>query len=339
MTEESGVWLLVAYAPVGVLGLRRSRRFVWFWNTFQSEVMEEVNLVAIAILSRGRCGLSRCITFYLVAMATTDIAALVTDVILHRINNMYFPVSFLLLTPVCALRHALYIVSVDCSVWFTVAFTFDRLVAICCRNLKRKFCCLRTTAVIIFAVFGASILKSFPVYFAYKPVIVIGSLPWYCRGKAEFWASPYWKLYQRGGTFVTFLLPILLISLFNALTVRYIIAANRVRRRLRSNGGNDHEMENRRKSIGLLFAVSANVVLLWVPKAIHALNWQLQNYNYGNKYLNTPVYNHQQIGHMLQFLSFSTNTCIYGITQKKFREELGNGIKCFLKLNRKIIPE
>ncbi|XP_062890828.1 uncharacterized protein LOC134338714 [Mobula hypostoma] len=196
-----------------------------------------------------------------------------------------------------AARHSLYIVSIDCSVWFTAAFTFDRFVAICCLNFKRYFCCLKTAAVIIFVVFGASILKSIPVYFVYKPVLVIRSLPWFCRGKAEFWDSTYWKLYQRGSMFVTFLLPILLISLFNALTVRYIIAANRVRRKLRSNVGNnsDQEAENRRKSIVLLFAVSANVILLWMPKAVYTLNWQLQNYNYGNKYLNIPVYVAQQM--------------------------------------------
>ncbi|XP_067835138.1 probable G-protein coupled receptor 139 [Heptranchias perlo] len=297
-----------------------------------------VNLVAIVILSRGKCGLSKCITHYLVAMAVADLAVIITDVIMHRINNMYLPINFLFLTPVCSLRLVLYIVSLDCSVWFTVAFTFDRFIAICCQKLKPKCCSPRTATVIISAVCVVSFSRSIPVFFVYRPVFVLNNIPWYCIGKADYWTSSFWRAYECIDSILTPLLPILLILVFNALTVRHIIAANRVRRRLRSNSEdhNDPEMENRRKSMILLFALSANFILLWMTYLVHSFSWQLKNYNYRNKYLNDPVYIAQQFAFMLQLLSCSTNTCIYGLTQRKFREELKNGVKFLFTLNGKL---
>lgn len=106
--------------------------------------------------------------------------------------------------------------------------------------------------------------------------------------------------------------------------MRHIIAANKVRSGLRScsENQNDSEVENRRKSMILLFALSSNFILIWLPYLIHSMNRQSVNYSYANKHLNTPVYIVQQSGFMFQFLSTCTNTCIYTLTQKKFREEL-----------------
>ena len=58
-----------------------------------------VNGFAIIILSRGNCGLSTCTAQYLAAMATTDLLVIITDVILRRINDYYFEISFLWITP------------------------------------------------------------------------------------------------------------------------------------------------------------------------------------------------------------------------------------------------
>ncbi|XP_067874782.1 probable G-protein coupled receptor 139 [Heterodontus francisci] len=301
--------------------------------------LTDFNLVAIVILSRGKCGLSKCITRYLVAMAAADFAVIITDVIMHRINNMYFPVSFLFLTPVCSLRHVMYIVSLDCSVWFTVAFTFDRFIAICCHKLKPKYCTQRTATVVISVVCVVSFLRSIPGFIVYKPLFVISNVSWYCVGKSDYWTSTFWRAYECIDSILTPVLPILFILLFNALTVKNIIAANRARKGLRSKSENqnDTEMENWRKSIFLLFALSANFVLLWMTYLVHSLRWQLENFNYQNKYLNNPVYITQQFGFMLQVLSSSTNTCIYGLTQKKFREELKKGIKYLFTLNGKLV--
>ncbi|XP_067876477.1 probable G-protein coupled receptor 139 [Heterodontus francisci] len=298
-----------------------------------------VSLVAIVILSRGKCGLSKCVTYYLVAMAAADFAVIITDVIMHRINNMYFPVSFLFLTPMCSLRLVMYNVSLHCSVWFTVAFTFDRFIAICCHKLKPKYCTQKTAIMVISAVCVVSFLRSIPGFIVYKPSFVINNVSWYCVGKAEYWTSKFWRAYECIDSILTPLLPIILILLLNAITVQHIMVANKARKGFRRNNENqnDPEMENRRKSMILLFALSANFVLLWMTYLVHSLRWQVENFNYQNKYLNNPVYIVQQFGYMLQILSSSTNTCIYGLTQRKFREELKKGIKYLFTLNEKLI--
>ncbi|XP_059817895.1 probable G-protein coupled receptor 139 [Hypanus sabinus] len=108
-----------------------------------------VNLVAIAILSRGKCGLSTCTTRYLVAMATADLLTIIFEVIFWRVSYYYFPGTFLDITPVCSVISALGKAATDCSVWFTVSFTFDRFVAICCQNQKAKYCTGKTAAVVL----------------------------------------------------------------------------------------------------------------------------------------------------------------------------------------------
>ncbi|XP_067887117.1 probable G-protein coupled receptor 139 [Heterodontus francisci] len=297
-----------------------------------------VNLVAIVILSRGKCGLSKCITRYLVAMAVADLMVVIIHVILQRINIMYFPVSFLFITPVCMVNFAAYIVAIDCSVWFTVAFTFDRFVAICCQKLQSKYCTKKTTTVVIATVFVVSCLRTIPFYYMDEPAFIIDNVPWYCVPTTDYLTSPLWKAFEWIDSFVTPLLPILLILLFNALTVRYIIVVSRVRRELLSNSENqnDPEVKNRRKSMILLFAISANFILLWMTYVLHSINWQVVNFYYTDKYYSNPIYITQQVGFMLQLLSCCTNTCIYGLTQRKFREELKNGVKYLFTLNGKL---
>ncbi|XP_067887119.1 probable G-protein coupled receptor 139 [Heterodontus francisci] len=297
-----------------------------------------VNLVAIVILSRGKCGLSKCITRYLVAMAAADLMVVIVHVILHRINLMHFPVSFLFITPVCAINVVASIGALDCSVWFTVTFTFDRFVAICCQKLQSKYCTEKTATVVIATVFVVSFLKSIPFYYSGEPVVIIDNVPWYCVPTADYLTSPLWRAYECIGSIITPLLPFLLILLFNALTVRHIIMANRVRSGLRNNSENqnDPEVKNRRKSMILLFAISANFILLWMTNVVHTLNWQVVNFYYTDKYYSNPIYITQQVGFMLKLLSSCTNTCIYGLTQRKFREELKNGVKYLFTLNGKL---
>ncbi|XP_067835234.1 probable G-protein coupled receptor 139 [Heptranchias perlo] len=297
-----------------------------------------VNLVAIVILSRGKCGLSKCITRYLVAMAAADLMVVIIDVILHRINCMYLPVSFLLLTPVCTLNLVVYIVAVDCSVWFTVAFTFDRFIVICCQKLEPQYCTEKTATVVIATMCVVSCVRSVPFYYLMEPLFTIDNVPWHCVPTAEYFTSPLWKAYEWIDSVITPVLPILFILLFNALTVRHIISANRVRRGLRSNSENqnDPEVKNRRKSMILLFTISANFVLLWITYLVHSVNWPVINFYYTDKYLSNPIYITQQVGFMLQLLSSCTNTCIYGLTQRKFREELKTGVKYLFTLNGKL---
>ncbi|XP_078284464.1 putative G-protein coupled receptor 139 [Rhinoraja longicauda] len=295
----------------------------------------KVNVTAIAILSRGRCGLSKCITRYLVGMAGADIMVVVLAVILEQLNGLYFYARFLLITPICSLMTVFKVASMDCSVWLTVAFTFDRYIAICCQKLRERYCTERVSTRVIVTVAVVSCVRCIPFYFEAEPFIIIDSVPWFCVKTFEYFTSPLWKGHELFDSLLTPILPFCIILLCNGLTIRHIIAANRARTRLRNKSENqkDLEVQNRRKSMILLFALSTNFILLWLPYVIHSMTWQTVNVTNADKYLNSPIYVLQQCGIMLQYLGTCTNTCIYGLTQRKFRRELKNGVTYVLTLN------
>ncbi|XP_067883000.1 probable G-protein coupled receptor 139 [Heterodontus francisci] len=289
-----------------------------------------VNIVAIVILSQGKCGLSKCITYYLVAMATADLMVVITGVILHRIVDIYFPGNYLSLTPICRTKTALVYTTRDLSVWLTVTFTFDRFISICCQKLKTKYCTKETASAVVGTVFALSCLKNVPCYFLYEPLYIINKLPWYCRIRPSFYTSPLWLAFSILDCIVTPFLPFCVILLLNALTVRYILVASRARRTLRGNTSSvnnpDPEMENRRKSIILLFSISGNFILLWLMYTIHYMYYRItKTYSYTG--YNDPLYILQETGYMLLLLSCCTNTFIYAVTQTKFREELKKMVK------------
>ncbi|XP_067831555.1 probable G-protein coupled receptor 139 [Heptranchias perlo] len=289
-----------------------------------------VNIIAIVILSRGKCGLSKCITQYLVGMAAADLLVVVTGVILNRIIDIYFPGNFLLLTPICRTKTALVYATRDFSVWLTVAFTFDRFIAICCPNLTNKYCTKETAVAVVGTVLALSCMKNIPCYFIYEPLYIINKLPWYCRIRSSFYTSRLWLAFSYFDCIATPFLPFFVILLLNAVTVRYIVVASRVRRALRGNTSSeskpDAEMENRRKSIILLFSISGNFILLWLTYTIHYLYCRITN-TYSYTGYNDPIYILQETGYMLLLLSCCTNTFIYAVTQTKFREELKKMVK------------
>uniref|UniRef100_UPI00398EA7E3 probable G-protein coupled receptor 139 n=1 Tax=Pristiophorus japonicus TaxID=55135 RepID=UPI00398EA7E3 len=289
------------------------------------------NLLTIIILSRGKCGLSKCITGYLVAMAVADLMVLIFDIILYEINDAYFPYSFLNYTPICSLNIALCYSFIDCSVWLTVAFTFDRFVAICNQTFRTKYCREKTAAVVIAVVSFISVLENVPLYFVYEPREIIDNIAWSCYVKTSSYTSPIWIAFLWLETILTPFAPFVLIVLLNALTIRHIVMANRVRSGLRANnsGGNrnDSEMENRRKSIILLLAISGNFILLWVLNFIVNIcvlftDTQFMESNYNDSFTIA-----EKSGYMLICLSTCTNTFIYAVSQSKFREEFKIVIK------------
>ncbi|XP_067870903.1 probable G-protein coupled receptor 139 [Heterodontus francisci] len=295
------------------------------------------NLAVIVILSRGRCGLSRGITYYMVSMAVTDLLVMISAVILNRIAGIYFPVSFLSITPVCSLQIALNFAIADSSVWFTVAFTFDRFMAICCQKLKIQYCTEKTAAWVIGIVSTMSCLKCAFLYFIYEPFYITNNIPWFCSIKSIFYTSPVWIAYDWIRSISTSCFPFILILLFNALTVRHILVASRARRRLRahSNGEtqSDPEMESRRKSIILLFCISGSFILLYLPFLVNFLYIRIAKFSYfSGSNFNESNFIMQESGYMLQLLSSCVNPFIYAGTQKKFREELKNGVKYPLSL-------
>ncbi|XP_067874878.1 neuropeptides capa receptor-like [Heterodontus francisci] len=297
----------------------------WHLLSRKLSVPYTVNLMATVILARGKCGLSKCITYYLVAMAAADLMLVITRVILNQIINKYFPGNYLLLTPVCRTKTTLASISNDLSVWLTVAFTFDRFIAICCQKLKTKYCTKEMAAVIIGVVLVLSCLRNIPWYFIYEPLYVNNGLPWYCRIRSVFYTSPLWQAFSYFSSIATPFLPFFIILLLNVLTARYILVASRGRRTLRGNTSSannpDPEMQNRKKSIILLFSISANFILLWLTFTIHYMYYRItKSYSYTG--YDDPVYIFQETGYMLLLLSCCTNTFIYAVTQVKFREEL-----------------
>ncbi|XP_067830249.1 probable G-protein coupled receptor 139 [Heptranchias perlo] len=282
-------------------------------------------LLVILILSRGKCGLSRCISCYLLSMAAADLTVILTAVILDRIVTLYFIDIFTESITMCGLGDCLTHAATDCSVWFTVAFTFDRFVAICCQKLKTKYCTARTAAVVLGTVSVLSCLKSIPWYFRYK-VIYLFSMPMYCLVRLSYYTSPLWKAFDYFHRALTPVLPFVLILLLNALTVRHILLASRVRRGLQGKrdreNHKDTEMENRRKSIVLLFSISASFILLWMIQAVSTIHERIVL----NQFTDIIFGDHlpgglRYIGPILQLLSSCSNTCIYVVTQTKVKQE------------------
>ncbi|XP_055522165.1 probable G-protein coupled receptor 139 [Leucoraja erinacea] len=286
---------------------------------------------------KGRCGLAKCITRYLVFMAVADLLVIITAVILSRLRAMYFPVSFLSTIPACKLIILLSWASKDTSVWLTVAFTFDRFIAICCHRRKLRYCTEKNAAAVIGVVCAAGCLKNVPSYFIYVPVYVVDNVPWFCTINQMYYSSIAWRVYDWLHRMLNPCVPFLLIFLLNVLTIRYILKANEARKRLRaqSNGDrqNDTEMENRRKSIILLMAISGSFLLLRLTYVVNFLFVQLTSNNYASGSNSAdPKFILQESGYMLELLSSCTNSCIYAGTQIKFRRQLKGVVQFPFKL-------
>ncbi|XP_072356595.1 probable G-protein coupled receptor 139 [Scyliorhinus torazame] len=285
-----------------------------------------VDLLGIVILSRGKCGLSTCTTCYLVAMATADLLVIISQVILNKISYYYFPVSYLDITPVCRIKAVMVTASIECSVWFTVTFSFDRFVAICCQKLKIKYCTKKTAILVIATTSILLCLINLPYYFTKEPAVIIRNVPWGCKQKPSTFTDHRWMGYNWLHKVLMPFLPFILILLFNALTVRHILVASRVRKGLRgqNNGANhsDPEMQSRRKSMILLFAISGSFILLWFLYVVNFLYYTIR----GLVYLTYSEFTLQQVGFLLADLNCCTNTFIYGVTQYKFREQVKKAV-------------
>ncbi|XP_078287810.1 uncharacterized protein LOC144612125 [Rhinoraja longicauda] len=258
-------------------------------------------------------------------MAAADLMVLIIDVIIRSIVVMYFPLSFFTIPPVCSITRALAIAATTISVWFTVGFTFDRFVAICCQKLKTKYCTERTASVVIGTVIALSCLINVPWYFTFESAYISDNKPRGCVWTKSFLTSPSWTSFEFFYLNVTPCLPFVFLLLVNSLTARYILVSGRVRRLLRGRNsgenGKDPEMENRRKSIVLLFSISGSSIALWSTVVVYVVSERALGAEY---FADSDL---PTISLMLQVLSTCTNTCIYVLTQRKFREELKNVVK------------
>ncbi|XP_067884121.1 probable G-protein coupled receptor 139 [Heterodontus francisci] len=290
-----------------------------------------VNLLTIGIMSRRKCGLSKCVTRYLVAMATADLLVIILDLIMRHIPIVYWEqFQFLESIPMCNIHAVLLYAATDCSVWFTVTFTFDRFVAICCQKLKSKYCTEKTAAVVLGTVTALSCLKNIFWSFMLTDEYRLGNYPWFCQVTVDVWFSRVWGTVEFFHNILTPGLPFVVILLLNALTIRHILVSNRGRRRLQAHrsGENrrDPEIESRRKSIILLLVISANFILLWVVFMVNSIWWRMWGLGFVSVSVYLPDFV-QELAFMLQLLSCCTNTAIYAVTQTHFREQLKNVLK------------
>ncbi|XP_042202497.1 probable G-protein coupled receptor 139, partial [Callorhinchus milii] len=247
----------------------------------------DANLLAIVVLSRGKCGLSKCITRYMVAMAVADLLFAINEVVLNHIHSLYFNHTFLDITPVCSLRMVLMSAVTHMSVWFTVAFTFDRLVAICWVKLKTTIgIAANLLAIVVLSRGKCGLSKCITLYMVAMAVadllfaineVVLNKIHSLYFNHTFLDITPVCSLRLVLMSAVTHMSVWFTVAFtFDRLvaicwvklkTISHILAANRIRRNLlhqKSNSGNDAEMENRRKSIILLFAISGSFILLWL---------------------------------------------------------------------------
>ncbi|XP_055521653.1 probable G-protein coupled receptor 139 [Leucoraja erinacea] len=263
------------------------------------------------------------------AMAAADLLVIIVDLIMRQIPIVYRQAfRFVWYVPVCN-YHAFFLYAViDCSVWFTVTFTFDRFVAICCQKLKTNYCTERTAAVVLGTVTVLSCLKNIYWYFMLGRWYRLFNEPWFCWERPNVTFSLAWGIGEFLQYLITPVMPFVLIVVFNTLTIRYVLVASRSRRRLRgpSSGesGRDPEMESRRKSLILLLVISGNFIVLWAVYAVNVVWYRLY-------YLIPSVgYPHPligELGFMLQMLSCCTNTALYVLTQTKFRQQFKQLVK------------
>ncbi|XP_072405837.1 probable G-protein coupled receptor 139 [Chiloscyllium punctatum] len=289
------------------------------------------NLMTVLILSQGKCGLSKGITLYMTAMATGDLMVLVFNVIVGQIFKYHFPDSLLNYTPVCQLSAFLQGLSLQLSIWFTIAFTFDRFIAICCNKLKARYCTERTANVVISIVSTLNITVNIPLPFRYEPTHVLNNVQWGCRTVTGYLTSPAWAAHRWLTNISNMFLPIPLLLLLNSLTARHILVASRARRALKSSRGGagemdrDPELKSRRTSIVLLFTISGCFVLLSAPITLihicvgvtHTVAFQGSN----------SLYLGIMVAFLLMCTSSCTNTCIYALTQRRFRKEVKHVLK------------
>ncbi|XP_072885588.1 V-set and immunoglobulin domain-containing protein 10-like 2 [Hemitrygon akajei] len=115
-------------------------------------------------------------------MATADLLVIFIDLILRHVSIAFWDkFTFLESLPVCNIHAVFLFAATDCSVWFTVTFTFDRFVSICSLKLKMKYCTERVAAVVLGTVTTVSCLKNISWYFMFSGEYWLLNNPWFCN--------------------------------------------------------------------------------------------------------------------------------------------------------------
>ncbi|XP_041068293.1 probable G-protein coupled receptor 139 [Carcharodon carcharias] len=291
---------------------------------YPDSVFLPANLMTILILYRGKCGLAKGITCYMAAMAVGDLMVLFFNVVVSQIVNYHFPDSLLKYTYACRFTVFMQGTSIQLSIWFTISFTFDRFIAICCQELKSKYCTAKTAKVIITTVCVVNVLINVPMPFRYEPYYVLNNVQWGCRTVTQYFTSQAWTAHRWITNLSSALLPIPLLLLLNSLTARHILVASRARKALKSSSNgdtaSDPELKNRRTSIILLFTISGSFVVLSAPiTLIHICVGVTQTVTFQGS---NSLYLAIRTTFLLMCTSSCTNTCIYALAQRRFRVEI-----------------
>ncbi|XP_062895494.1 probable G-protein coupled receptor 139 [Mobula hypostoma] len=281
------------------------------------------NLLTIIILSRGKCGLSKCISAYMTMMAVADLLVILINVLVYEILIFRLSNSFLHYTEVLKATVYLVAVTLDLSLWYTVAFTGDRYVSICCQKFKTKYCRVKIARILAAVILAVACLENIPFLFALQPQQIVGNISWGVLPKLDIVNSAPFVAFSRFKSFRNLLCVFGLIFLFNAMTARHILVASKSRRGFRihkSTTERDTEMENRKKGIMLLFCVSGSFMLFWLPSTVTNFIVNLTMYSDNNYY--SARFIAAQTGTLLTNMSSCINTCTYAATQTNFRGEL-----------------
>ncbi|XP_067882421.1 probable G-protein coupled receptor 139 [Heterodontus francisci] len=268
-------------------------------------------------------------------MATADLLFIITEVILFRIGYYHSLRCFLHITPVCSVIIVLSRTATECSVWFTVTFSFDRFVAICCQKLKTKYCNEKTAGVVLVTTCILLCLENVPYYFVFEHGDIIDNVPLGCYLITAYFTEPRWVGFDRFDKILIPLLPFTLILFLNALTVRHIFVASRVRKGLRGErkGENcsDPEMESRRKSVILLFSISGSFILLWLVYVVQFLYYNITGRVPTDYSDSEHIF--RRAGLMLRTLNCCTKTFIYGATQSNVTNPFSSFSNCLQPLS------
>ncbi|XP_078273650.1 putative G-protein coupled receptor 139 [Rhinoraja longicauda] len=291
-------------------------------NSEIEELAISANVVTLMTLGLRDCGLSQSTSIYLVAMAAADLLVIAFYVVLNRILVPRFPQYFHLYTAVCRVVLIMIAAVVDCSVWLTVSFTFDRFVAICFQGFRRRYCTAKSAALVVSTVYFLTYCRNLPYYFTVLPHAVYNGLEVGCRTNPVIYTVLSWRTFYWQHTILTPLVPYVAVVLFNALTIKHVLVASRARQSFRSDGESvDAELRSRRRAMVLLFAASASFITLWMLTVGLFLFSRIRN-KYSYRDFNDPFAVVNEMARMLRVLNCCSSTCMYALTQSKFREEL-----------------
>ncbi|XP_043533788.1 muscarinic acetylcholine receptor M2-like [Chiloscyllium plagiosum] len=205
-----------------------------------------VNIVTVLILSRGSCGLTKCVTHYLLSMAAADTLLLIIE-LMDRYFPILFQKSFVLehFTEIYKIHDIMLHSTTDCCVWFTVVFTFDQFVAICCHKFKRKYCTEKTAAFALGSVILLSAIKNITWYVMLTDNYRLGYKDWFCCASTNVTETLDSLAAMRLHYILTLVLPFVVILLLHVLIIRHMLLSRTVCKRLQGSSNAQTTHQNR----------------------------------------------------------------------------------------------